>query len=137
MTPTVRPAATRPGPPLKKALFAAAALLGLAACGRLSDPVVCPAIVPPSVMVTVQDSVTGANVTPGATVELRSGTFVTSVVALEGWGSVPVGGNRTGTFTLTVSQTGYQTWTKTGVEVEEGPCGARTVQLTARLKPAS
>ena len=122
---------------MKRALLAAAALLGLAACDMLSGPVICPAIVPPSVIVTVQDSVTGANVTPGATVELRSGTFVTSEVGLEGWGSVSVGGNRTGTFTVTVSRTGYQTWTKTGVEVEEGPCGARTVQLTVRLKPAS
>jgi hypothetical protein len=36
---------------------------------------------------------------------------------------------------VTVGQTGYRTWTKTGVKVEEGRCGAETVYLTARLKP--
>jgi hypothetical protein len=50
---------------------------------------------------------------------------------------VSLGLGRAGTFTVTVSRTGYQTWTKTGVEVEQGTCGPETVQLTARLKPAS
>jgi hypothetical protein len=119
---------------MKKALFAAA-LLALAACGRVTEPVVCPAWIPPSVEVTVQVSVTGANVTPGATVVLRGGAVIDSVTALPGAGSIAVGQNRSGTFTVTVRQSGYQLWTKTGVKVEEGPCGAQTVHLTARLKP--
>ena len=123
---------------MKNALLAVSTLLALAAC---DDPFIggvdCPAIVPASVRVTVQDSVTGANVTPGATVVLRDGAFVESVVGPPGAGEVAVGGNRTGTFTVTVDQTGYQTWTKTGVKVEKGPCGAQTVLLTARLKPAA
>ena len=122
---------------MKNSMLAAASLLVLAACG---DPFIggvdCPAIVPASVRVTVQDSVTGANVTPGATVVLHNGAVVESVVGPPGAGEVAVGGNRTGTFTVTVGQTGYQTWTK-GVKVEEGSCGAQTVLLTARLKPAA
>jgi len=122
---------------MKNALFAVAPLLALAACSQLSDPAVCPAYIPPSVQVTVQDSVTGANVTPGATLVLRDGATVDSVTAPPIAVSVGVGEGRTGTFTLTVRQSGYQAWTKTGIEVEEGRCGARTVQLTARLKPGA
>ena len=123
---------------MKNTMLAAAALLALAACG--DDPFIggidCPAIVPASVRVTVQDFVTGANVTPGATVVLHNGAVVESVVAPPGAAEVAVGGNRTGTFIVTVGQTGYQTWMK-GVKVEQSSCGAQTVALTARLKPSS
>jgi hypothetical protein len=120
---------------MKNALFAVLPLLALAACAEISDPVVCPAYIPPSVRVTAQDSVTGANVTPGATLVLRSGAYVDSVTVPPIANSASVGEGRTGTFTLTVRQTGYQGWTKTGIKVEEGQCGARTVDVVARLKP--
>ena len=123
---------------MKNAMLAAASLLALAACG--DDPfnggVDCAVVVPASVRVTVQDSVTGANVTPGATVVLHNGAVVESVVGPPGAGEVAVGGNRTGTFIVTVGQTGYQTWMK-AVKVEQSSCGAHTVALTARLKPSS
>ena len=121
---------------MKKALFALSSLLALAACGRLSDPAVCPAIFPASVHVAAQDSLTGANVTPGATVTLTDGEYTHTVVAQPIVSAVGVGENRAGTFTVTVSQAGYRTWTRTGVKVREGRCGAETVDLTARLQPA-
>jgi hypothetical protein len=121
---------------IKKALFAAAALLALGACEAISDPIVCPAYIPPAVTVTVLDSITGANVTGGATVVLGNGTSMESRVGLPGASEVDLGG-RAGTYTVTASQSGYLTWTKTGVKVEKGECGVRTVQLVARLKPAS
>ena len=123
---------------MKKALFALAAMLALAACERGSNPMVCSdPYIPRSVSVTVQDSVTGANVTPGATLVLHGSTYVDSVVAQPGAAETSVGYGA-GTFTLTVRQSGYLTWTKTGVKVEKrGECDAWTVQLTARLKPSS
>ena len=85
----------------------------------------------------MQDSVTGANVTPGATLVLHGSTYVDSVVAQPGAAETSVGYGA-GTFTLTVRQSGYLTWTKTGVKVEKrGECDAWTVRLTARLKPAA
>ena len=120
---------------MKKALFAVIPLLALAACAEISDPVACPAYIPSALQVTVQDSVTGANVTPGATLVLRDGAYADSVTAPPIVSAVGLGPNRAGTFTLTVRQSGYQTWTKTGIEVEEGQCGARTVDVVARLKP--
>jgi hypothetical protein len=123
---------------MKKALLAAAALLGLAACDWVTGPEheACPPFISSAVFLAVQDSVTGANVAPGATAVLRSGAFIESVVIPPDAPYVSLGMGRAGTFTVTVSRTGYQTWTKTGVEVEEGTCGPETVQLTARLKPA-
>jgi hypothetical protein len=121
---------------MKYLKLAIAASFSLAACDRISDPVVCPAIVPYSALVTVQDSVTGANVAAGASVILRGTAVVDSVVGQPGVSEIGVGGNRTGTFSLTVRRAGYPVWTKQGVKVEEGPCGARTVGVTARLRPA-
>jgi hypothetical protein len=69
-------------------------------------------------------------------VVLRNATYSDSVVAPPLVSVVGVGGNRTGTFTLTVRQAGYQAWTKPGVKVERGACGARTAEVTARLRPA-
>jgi hypothetical protein len=123
---------------MKKALLALSFLLAPAACERASELGPCPEpYIPRSVSVTVQDSVTGANVTPGATLVLHGSTYVDSVVAQPGAAETSVGYGA-GTFTLTVRQSGYLTWTKTGVKVEKrGECDAWTVRLTARLKPAA
>jgi hypothetical protein len=120
---------------MKKALLVLFPLLAAAACDGLSTPRFCPAVVQPSAQVTVQDSLAGTNITPGATVVLRSGAYVDSVVAQPLVTSVDVG-TRAGTFTLTARQSGYQLWTRTGVRVEQGGCGPQTVELTARLRPA-
>jgi hypothetical protein len=121
---------------MKKALFAAATLLATAACEGAEDPDPCTLpYFQPTLQVTVQDSVTGANVTPGSTLVLRSGVYLAdSVTAPPAVTSMHVGGNW-GTFSLTVRQTGYQSWTKTGIEVEKDGCVPRTVAVTARLKP--
>jgi hypothetical protein len=121
--------------PMKKALFAVIPLLALAACAEIAEPVACPAWIPPAVQVTAQDSVTGANVTPGATLVLRDGAYADSVTAPPIMTSVGLGPNRAGTFSLTVRQTGYQSWTKTAIKAEEGQCGVQTVPVVARLKP--
>jgi len=120
---------------MKKALFAAAGLLAMAACERVAEPDPCSLpYFQPTLQVTVQDSVTGANITPGSTLVLRSGVYVDSVTVPPEVTSMHVGGSW-GTFSLTVRQTGYQTWTKTGIEVEKNGCVPRTVDVTARLKP--
>ena len=121
---------------MRKALFAVLPLLALAAC-ELSDPVVCPAIVPQAFDVMAQDSISGANVLPGASVVARDGAYSDSVVAQPPVDVVGVGGDRPGTYTMTVRQTGYQVWSKSGLKVEDGPCGVRTVDVIARLKPAA
>jgi len=107
----------------------------LAGC-RLSEPVVCPAVVPTAVRVLAQDSVSGASVLPGASVVVGNSATYDSVVAPPPVSAMGAGPNRAGTYAVTVRQAGYRAWTKAGVKVEEGSCGARTVELVARLVPA-
>jgi len=131
---------------MRKRLFAAMcagpAALALGACERVTEPVVCSLpFIPPSVNVAVQDSVTGANVTPGSTLVLRSASGVVDSVSIDpqpGYVivSASLGYSAVGTFSLTVRHAGYQEWTKSGIEVEGEPCGARTVSVTAHLRPA-
>ena len=125
---------------MKKTWFALSAVLALAACDRASDPLVCPAYIAPSVNVTVQDSVTGANLTAGSTLVLRNAAGVVDSMTIEpqpytivGWG---LGMGAAGTFSLTVRHAGYREWTKAAIKVKQGVCGAETVNLTARLQPA-
>ena len=124
---------------MQKTWFAVPLLLALAACDSMSDPAFCPTVVPVSVRVTVQDSVSGANITPGSSLILRNAASYDSVVApiQIGPSTMGVGEGRTGTFTLTVRRPAYQVWTGANVKVEEGPCGAETVDVTARLQPAA
>jgi len=129
---------------MKQTWFAGPAVaLALSACERASNPVACPAIVPPSVRVTVQDSVTGANLTGGSILVLRDAAGVADSVAapiLPGpypLTSMGVGQGQAGTFTLAVRHAGYREWTKGGIEVNRGACGAQTVGVTARLQPVS
>ncbi|HET7233663.1 MAG TPA: hypothetical protein VFJ16_26880 [Longimicrobium sp.] len=41
-----------------------------------------------------------------------------------------------GTFTLTARRPGYQTWIRSNLKVENGRCGAKAVDVIARLQPA-
>lgn len=129
---------------MQKTWFAVpAAVLALSACERAADPVACPAIVHPSVDVTVQDSATSANLTGGSILVLRDAAGVADSVTapvLPGpypLTSMSVGQEQTGTFTLTVRHAGYREWVKSGIKVKRGECGAETVRLTASLQPAS
>jgi hypothetical protein len=123
---------------MKIALLAAASLLALAACEGASDPEVCSLpYMPASISVAVQDSISGANVTPGAKVVIREGAHADSAVGESFQVAVNVGYNRAGTYTVTVRQAGYQTWTRTGVKVADAQCYVQTVVLTARLQPAA
>ena len=120
---------------MKKTWFALAAVLALSACEGASDPLVCPPIFSVSANVTVVDSISGANVTPGATLVLRNAAGVDSVVAPTAPVTTMWVGTRTGTFTLTVRQVGYRVWMKPGVVVKGDECGPHAVSITARLQP--
>jgi hypothetical protein len=119
---------------MKKALFALPLLLALGAC-KLSEPVACLAIVPQAFHVLAQDSVTGGNVLPGASVVARDGSYADSLVAPPIVTAMGVGGDRPGTYTVTVRQSGYQLWSKSSLKVRDGECGVQTVEVTARLQP--
>lgn len=129
---------------MQKTWFAVpAAVVALSACERAADPVLCADWIPSSAEVTVLDSLSGANLTAGSTLVLRDAAGVVDSVSV----AVPpapytatsygLGHGATGTFSLTVRHAGYREWVKGGITVKRGECGAQTVDVTARVQPAS
>lgn len=116
-------------------------LCGIAGCGAFEETLVCTTEARPSVVVSVQDSVSGLAIAAGATLVLQDGAFVDSLTLPGAWAndallSTPNSAERPGTYTVTVRRADYADWIKTGVVVRQGRCHVHTVTLTARLKPA-
>ncbi|HEV7705960.1 MAG TPA: hypothetical protein VGO46_16805 [Gemmatimonadaceae bacterium] len=87
-------------------------------------------------MVTVRDSISGQAAADGAI-----GTLVGSGVddTLEHLDSLQIrGGDRTGTYTVTIDRPGYLTWSVSNVHVTNvARCGnVIPVDLSAKLQPA-
>jgi hypothetical protein len=111
--------------------------LGWIASACVSDvapEAACESVGSPSVVVTVRDSTSGQAAADGAI-----GTLVGAGVddTLTRTDSLTlIGGNQTGTYTVTIDRPGYLTWTAINIRVTEiGPCGqVIPVQLNARLQ---
>jgi hypothetical protein len=111
--------------------------LGWIASACVSDAApeaACESVGSPSVVVTVRDSTSGQAAADGAI-----GTLVGAGVddTLTRTDSLTlIGGNQTGTYTVTIDRPGYRTWTAINIRVTEiGPCGqVIPVQLNARLQ---
>jgi len=114
--------------------------LGTSACIGPFEP--CDDVGNFGIQVTVVDSATGRAPPLGsvALMILKDGTYTeTAQGSLQiSSGVLIVAGafERTGTYSLEIQMTGYQTWTTTGVRVtESGRCdNVDTVKLTARMQ---
>ena len=124
---------------LSRILLPALALL-IAACDSSGDVVNCPDIAVPGILVTVTDSLTQAPAGRNASIVARSATFTDSLpsertAAFDGPYGLVYSRYATGTYTLTVKQSGYRDWTKTGIVVAKAnACSLQTVNVTAKLQ---
>jgi hypothetical protein len=89
------------------------------------------------IVITVLDSASGVAAGKDARIVAKAGTFTDSVPGM--WtaasdGPFALAHEHAGTYTLTVSKTGYRDWTKTGIVVTKDECHVRTVSVTARLQ---
>ena len=88
----------------------------------------------PGIGLTAFDSVSGQGLSTIGTVVAQDGTHSDTAFALP---ATPVNYSmayeRPGTYTVTASFNGYQTWKATGVVVQRDVCHVKTVQLNARL----
>ena len=89
---------------------------------------------PGGIQVQVRDSVTLQDVLAGTKVVARQSATVADSVTATDIGAVWVG-KVNGTYTLTVTRAGYQTWSRANVDVESDVCGFIPVQITALLQP--
>jgi hypothetical protein len=90
----------------------------------------------PALIVTVVDSVTSQNITPGSAVVARQGFYVDSVFVAPNASqvSVSLAYDRPGIYTLTVHHSGYRDWRRDAILVPGTGCGVRDpVALTTRL----
>jgi hypothetical protein len=117
--------------------LACSALPLLSACTSPND-VVCTLIAVPGINVFVRDSVSGSFVGNGATASAVDGSY-TDTSALPEAASQPevaisLAHEREGTYTVSVTKSGYKAWTASGVRVTRDRCHVRTVTLNARLQ---
>ena len=127
--------------PARLAMIACLASVGriLSSCGSdTSFPTGrCLAARPLAVVVEVRDSTTGQAAADGAI-----GTLVGAGVNDTLFHADPLriyGGDKLGTYTVTIDRPGYLTWSVSDVHVTEvGECGSvLPVQLSAKLQPAT
>ena len=101
--------------------------------------VVCTLELRPGIVVDVTNAATGEPVETGAVGYARDGAFVDTLegVYSEAADETELFGahERGGTYDVRVEKEGFETWTREGVEVEEGVCHVKTVELKAELTP--
>lgn len=113
-------------------------LLALTACNDSPVNVNCPAIVLPAVVVEVQNAATDAPEAKNAAGYLIDGRYNDSMrVASVNRKGVPTalegGHGRAGTYAVLIEKQGFDSWSRSGIQVSEGPCGPDTERLTADL----
>jgi hypothetical protein len=100
--------------------------------------VVCTAEARPALMVGLADSLTGATTGfTSVTIRAIDGAYADSIVMPtypdQFNGPVPLAYERKGTYTVSVSASGFATWTKSGIVVTGDQCHVSTVPVTAKL----
>ncbi len=111
-------------------------LLGPVGCNGLSQ--VCDTGIQPSVVVTIQDSVTGLPAASGAFGRVIDGTFEDTLtpfssVAPDTLINLAMRGERVGTYVVEIRQNGYLIWQRSGVQVHGASCHTTQARLVAKL----
>ena len=100
-----------------------------------TDITVCTQEARAGITVDVRDAVTNAQVGRGSIVVAREGAVAdTATDTPLGNGPYSLVFERAGTYTVSVTQSGYQPWTQSGVVVTKGTCHVNGVAVTARLQ---
>jgi hypothetical protein len=116
-------------------LLAGALSAGGCSASELTDGAGCTREARAGITVDVRDSTTNALVGRGSRIIARAGAVAdTSTDTPISDGPFSLAFEHAGTYTVSVTQAGYQPWTKGGVEVTKGTCHVNAVALTARLE---
>jgi len=105
-------------------------------CSGSDVTTVCDSAAYPGIVVDVRDSVTNALVGRGAAVFVRQGAAVVDSAYNTGVSDGPYSlvYENSGPFTVFVTKTGYQPWSKANVQPTRGTCHVNAVFVTARLQ---
>jgi hypothetical protein len=109
--------------------------LGCSASHGVTDGTACTLEARAGITVDVRDSASNTPAGKGSRIIAQEGAVAdTSQQTLFGDGPYGLVYERAGTYTLSVTQNGYQPWIKTGVQVTKGSCHVNGVAITARLQ---
>ncbi|MEO5817254.1 MAG: hypothetical protein ABIT20_18450 [Gemmatimonadaceae bacterium] len=102
---------------------------------NVTDGTACTKEARAGITVDVRDSVSNALVGRGSRIIAREGAVAdTSTDTQISDGPFSLVFERAGTYTVAVTQTGYQPWNRAGVQVTNGTCHVNAVAVTARLQ---
>jgi hypothetical protein len=113
-------------------------MVALAVCSSgCSEPLTCAAIALYGVSINVVDSVTLDTVSADSvTAKIVELPYVDSVrvSSSEAAGGLRFASERVGTYTATVTADGYHLWEVGDIQVEQGVCNVRPVEIVARMR---
>ncbi|MDB5970210.1 MAG: hypothetical protein JWQ90_2660 [Hydrocarboniphaga sp.] len=122
-----------------KALPFSLMYLLIVACNQNSDEnedVVCTLSLEPGIIISVEDANTRQSIAGSSTAFLTDGTYQETVEPQNAAAVYLAGAfERAGTYTVRVHHDGYQDWSVSDVEVEQGKCHVVTDELAASLIP--
>ena len=110
----------------------------VSACGEtiVDLPVACTEQFVYGISIQVVDVTSGALRASGSTLTVRDGSYEEIVTEVIG-NTMVAAGERAGTYAVTITRDGYQTWSQFDVEVEENECHVIPVSLLAQIQPTS
>ena len=113
------------------------ALTLASACSDQGPIAACTATRSIAIEVAVTDSISGLGRADSATGLVQAGSYSDSLVVFSGAANTLFGGDRLGTYSVTISRPGYATWTRSGIAVtQKSICGSVIpAQLDALLQP--
>jgi hypothetical protein len=108
----------------------------LVCCSRSSEqatspPFDCTANALPGIVLTTVDSVSGSPIPTAAVVLVQDGAYTDRAIAIPP--QYYAAFERPGSYQVTATLVGYQTWKATNIVVRNGQCHVETVGITARL----
>jgi len=100
----------------------------------------CTADIEPGIKVQIFDSVTHANIATGAAGTIQDGAYTETLqpTAFDGAGNILYltgAPERTGTYTIRVTKTGYMAFVLPNVQVTKNDCHVNTVTVIAPMQP--
>src|SRR6218665_1718186 len=100
-----------------------------------NDPINCTQEFVSGLHVTVLDNTTGQPLVEGVTATAVDGTYTETLELVTGLENLFIGaGERVGNYTITVTKSGYQTYTSSPITVTRDVCHVITQSLTVNLR---
>ena len=115
-----------------------AGVLVTGGCLDVANPNACTAVLVYGLTVAVTDSITGAPSAADASAVARSGSYEEVLTPIPGNNLHLVGAaERAGVYEVTITKSGYQTWTRAGISVVAGVCHVTPAVFEAKLQLAT